>query len=334
MGYQKMEEEINNLEFETELPLDKLVKVIEETEDLSDSSNQKLTKIGLVGFGVVNQAIYKNIKNTLKDYVEIYSLENQYINNFAKTLDTDLNIITINTDYFPDKINKKDIVSGKNNFKKFGSKKSVKGLVELLKAYHDFDYKGILVIKSTVLPKLLEKRLFKKYKLKLDNFNLIFWPEFLNARTAEKDFITEIPLFGGDPILIEKAVQILNKFLIQGIHYYSTGTFTEVMEYKYFRNMLLMNHFAFLNTVPDLFETDIRRFNQYQKEHAYSFNEISIAQDGKLGVGGACLPKDLDNFIQAQYNLKGKKYLPKLDSELDSLNHLKNISNYNKTKRI
>jgi len=326
MGYQKMEEEI-------ELPLDKLVKSIEETEDLS---KQRLTKIGLVGFGVVNQAIYKNVKNTLKNCIEIYSLENKYINNFAKTLDTDLNIITINTDYFPDKINKEDTVSGKNNFKKFGSKKSVKGLVELFKAYHDFNYKGILIIKSTVLPNLLEKYLYKKHGLKLDNFNLIFWPEFLNARTAEKDFSTEIPLFGGDPILIEKAVQVLNKFLIHRIHYYSTGTFTEVMEYKYFRNMLLMNHFVFLNTVPDLFETDLRRFNQYQKEHTYGFNTFSIARDGKLGVGGACLPKDLDNFIQAQYNLKGKKYLKKnykFYDDLTSLNHLENISRYNKTKR-
>jgi len=330
MSYQKMEEEINNLDYEMELPLDKLVKVIEETENLS---NPKLTKIGLVGFGIVNQAIYKNVKNTLKDYVKIYSLEKQYLNNFLETLETDLNIITINTDYFPDKLDKENIVTKENNFKKFGSKKSLKGLVELLKAYHDFNYKGILVIKSTVLPKLLEKRLLKKYGLKLENFNLIFWPEFLNARTAEKDFSTEIPLFGGDPIIIEKVVQVLNKFLKYDIQYYSTGTFTEVMEYKYFRNMLLMNHFLFLNTIPDLFETDIRRFDQYQKKHAYSFNTFSIAQDGKLGVGGECLPKDLDNFIQAQYNLKGKKYLPK-NNDLNSLNHLENISSYNKTKRV
>jgi len=302
-----------------------------------DKSNQKLTKIGLVGFGVVNQAIYKNIKNTFKKNVEIYSLENQYINNFENTLKTDLNIITINTDYFPDKLDKENIITKKNNFKKFGSKKSVKGLIKLLKTYHNFGYKGILIIKSTVLPKLLEKYLYKKHGLRLDDFNLIFWPEFLNARTAEKDFSTEIPLFGGDPLLIEKTVYILNKFLIQGISCYSTGTITEVMEYKYFRNMLLMNHFVFLNTVPDLFETDIRKFNQYQNEHKHDFNTFSIASDGKLGVGGACLPKDLDNFIQAQYNLKDKKYLENkytFYEEISSLKHLENISKYNKTKRF
>jgi UDP-glucose 6-dehydrogenase len=294
---------------------------------------QKKINIGFIGFGVVNQSIYKNLKDSYKKEKYIYSLETRYYDNLDNILETDMVVITINTDYFPDKRNKKNIETNKNNFKKFGSKKSLFGLVNQLLFLYDNDYQGTVIIKSTVLPELLNKYLKKKDMNLFDtDLNIIFWPEFLNANTAEMDFKFEKPLFGGDPILIENLVDLLNTVLKNKIHVYDTGTFNEVMEFKYFRNMVLMNHFVFLNTIPELFKTDIRKFDLFLNNHPYEFNKLRIAADGRLGVGGACLPKDLDNFIQGYYNLQNKKYIEE-SNDLNAITHLENISLYNKSIR-
>jgi len=303
--------------------------------------NEKQIRLGLIGFGVVNQAIYQNIKNISKPSTIIYSLENRYSQNFAETLKTDINIITINTNYISDKLNTELLLSKKNNFKKFGSKKSLKGLMKLIQSYYINDYSGTLIIKSTCNPKLLNKYMLKKFQINIfEDMNILFWPEFLNAVTAKEDFETETPLIGGDTKLILETIPKLNKIFnkIFNISCINTGTAQEVMEYKYFRNMLLMNHFAFINTIPHLFDTDIRKFDKYQNSYKYNFNNFKIASDGHIGVGGACLPKDLDNYIQSIYNIDNKKYIETTGNSTNkkeaSLKHLENLSTYNKNLKM
>lgn len=292
------------------------------------AKNTKSVLVGLVGFGVVNQAVFNNMENYIKKDVVIYSLEPKYSNNFKKTLETDVVIITIPTNYIPDERDTETLITKKNNFKKFGSSKSLKALVKILYNYYSNNYTGLIIIKSTCNPKLLNKYLKEKYNITLDNFEIIFWPEFLNARTANQDFEKEIPLLGGDAKIIWKAIPLLIIIFKKSFEKYNTGTFQEVMEYKYFRNMILMNHFAFINTIPTLFDTDIRKFDELQKEYSYDFNTFKIASDGRLGVNGACLPKDLNNFIQSNYNLQDKKYF-ELDDNRNAIEFLKNISSYN-----
>jgi len=280
MSYKEMEEEMetNSIVQEEVLPYLTL-------ESKPSKVNFQRT-LGFVGFGIVNQGIYLNLKEDMKENVIIYSLEPKYKNNLEETLSTKVNIVTINTNYDEE-----------------GSLKSLNGLIELITFYAKNSYSGILVIKSTVMPKLLFNYLDDN-DINYSELRIIFWPEFLNARTAKEDFAIEIPLFGGDVQDIEELVKYLNIFFIRSFNNYQFGTWTEVMEYKYFRNMLLMNHFNFLNTVPELFETDIRRFNNFQNKHSFDFNSFSVSNDGKPGVGGACLPKDMANFIQYQYNIK------------------------------
>jgi UDP-glucose 6-dehydrogenase len=264
----------------------------------------EIPKIGFIGFGVVNQAIYNNLKSKAKKKVSIYSKEYKYIHNQEDNLDSDLIIITVPTNH------EKSIYDTNRN------------ITENLEYLTEKNYSGLIVIKSTCLPSDIDRLM-----LKFDNFknlSIVYWPEFLNSNSAKKDIKKEEIILGGDIKDAEEVLKIMYQVSIElstKTYFYSAQ---EAMEFKFYRNIYAMYKYVFHNNIPNLFRTDPRVLQKMLTRYPIQDEKLRIGNDGKQGVGGACLPKDNLNFIQSHEE----------DSEeFDSSELLKNLDIFNRNFR-
>lgn len=124
-----------------------------------------MLKIGICGLGFVGNAIYMNIKD--KDNIELYLYDlYKKIGKIEDILLSDILYLCLPTPYDD---NKKEY--------------SIYEIDKILEYLHDNNYKGTILIKSTLEP-LTTNKLSDKYI----NLYLIHNPEFLTARTAIDDF--------------------------------------------------------------------------------------------------------------------------------------------------
>ena len=225
-------------------------------------SNNK--NYGIIGFGNVGQALYFSLKD---DGVIHDKYKKPYQDNFEEILKTNIVFICVPTP-------EKDPLS------------------EMRRVLDDLDlhnYEGIVVIKSTVPPKSLEKY-FKDTNLKL-----VANPEFLNQNTRFKDALNQkIIVLGGDAVLIEKVIAFYNRNLkVTDVEYYPMS-FEEAMYFKYVRNLYSAWKVTFWNIIEDTIGNS--RFYNDMLEKLPLSDKIIVGLDGKRGYGGACLPKDAKNF--------------------------------------
>ena len=137
-----------------------------------------MKKIGICGLGFVGNAIYcffqnqyiknnnMNIVNSIRPYILLIYDKYKKINEFDILLDTDILYICLPTNY--------------NNTIKTYDMTELDNTIQLLDKHN---YKGIILIKSTVLP-LYCSTMNSLYT----NLKIIHNPEFLSARTAIIDF--------------------------------------------------------------------------------------------------------------------------------------------------
>jgi UDPglucose 6-dehydrogenase len=126
-------------------------------------------KIGLIGRGMVGDAIYRGLEY-LKHTVSFYDPKYPE-SNFSDILDSDCCFIAVPT--MPNDKNECDL--------------SI--LLEVLDQIHRMNYSGIICIKSTITPGTTQK-LIDKYT----NTKICVCPEFLKERSAYDDFIHNNPL--------------------------------------------------------------------------------------------------------------------------------------------
>lgn len=236
-------------------------------------------KIGFIGFGVVNQAVYQNLREEVKENVSVYSLEKDYIEKPEVNLDKDIVIITVPTDH-------KDSLAG-----------TLLNVTSNLEFLAKCQYEGIVVIKSTCLPRDIDS--LCKDKEGFQDLNIVYWPEFLSASTAQDDFYNEDIILGGNIMHTEKVFKILQAVLIRRHEGYLTLTAEEAMEFKIYRNVYAMYKYVFFNNLPNLFKTDPRKLQSLLACNPILDEKLKIGNDGKFGVGGACLPKDNLNLMQS-----------------------------------
>ena len=152
---------------------------------------------------------------------------------------------------------------------------------------------SITVIKSTVLPSILEK-------IEKANPKIIYNPEFLREKHANEDFMnSEMIIFGGDK---DVASQV-SKFYLDHSECKSTQhIFLDISSaslVKYSINTFLATKVLFFNEMHDVFnklnnnddwEIFIRAIS-LDKRIGKSHMNVP-GHDGKRGFGGACFPKD------------------------------------------
>ncbi len=170
---------------------------------------------------------------------------------------------------------------------------------------------SIIVIKSTVLPSILEN-------LEKTNTKIIYNPEFLREKHANEDFMnSEMIIFGGDK---EIASQVSKFYRDHSRCKSEKHIFMDISSaslVKYSINTFLASKVMFFNEIYEVFnklksndswESFIKTLS-LDKRIGESHMKIP-GHDGKKGFGGACFPKDTAALL---------KYAEDIGVELDIL---------------
>lgn len=170
---------------------------------------------------------------------------------------------------------------------------------EVLEQLHNHKYKGVVVIKSTIIPDYLHQ--FKKqYDLKI-----VYNPEFLTEANADADFLNPpFQVFGGkwrDCEVVEKAylrhssVRIVPTFKVD---------LTTASLLKYTINSWLATKVVFFNELYKLHQSGSSAVpweqftDMLSRDERIGRSHMSVpGPDGKFGFGGHCFPKDTEALL-------------------------------------
>ena len=165
-------------------------------------------------------------------------------------------------------------------------------LLGILKDIKQAGYTGLVVVKSTILPQYLE------------DFDVLYNPEFLSRATANTDF-TNPPMLiiGGDPVKAQQLLTIYRKYsTVQTDKVFITDIKTASLA-KYAMNSFYATKVTFMNQMYDVAQqlgadwtsiTDILKQHPWMGTHHFAVP----GPDGSRGFGGPCLPKDTEAMVK------------------------------------
>ena len=191
---------------------------------------------------------------------------------------------------------------------------------KVLKELHDYKYKGVVVVKSTITPDHLIR--FKKtYKL-----SLVYNPEFLTEANSFEDFINpSMQILGGkwrDCETVEKAY--VKHSSVKTVPTFKTDLITASL-IKYTINSWLATKVTFFNELYQLhnnsetkvpWETFTEMLSQ-DKRIGDSHMKVP-GPDGEIGFGGHCFPKDTKALLYYSKLKKAELKLLKASIEYNS----------------
>lgn len=166
---------------------------------------------------------------------------------------------------------------------------------------------SIKVIKSTVLPSILEK-------IKKIDAQVLYNPEFLREKHANEDFInSSMIILGGDRKLCKKVSELYKQHsrCLTNDHLFTDIETASLIKYSI--NTFLATKVIFFNEMHEI-------LNKMGTNDSWDYVQNIIARDdriglshmdvpghdGKLGFGGACFPKDCMAFLKYSNDLGSK----------------------------
>jgi len=156
---------------------------------------------------------------------------------------------------------------------------------------------GIIVIKSTVTPDIIEK-----FSRRGGGARVVYNPEFLTEKNACEDFVNpSMHIFGGDPEATKRLEQIYKDYsLCKPCPVYHM-TSTDASFVKYGINCFLASKVLWMNQFYDVIENFGGNYgiisNAIGTDPRIGRSHITVPGfDGKRGYGGACFPKDTAAF--------------------------------------
>jgi UDPglucose 6-dehydrogenase len=261
--------------------------------------------IGVIGVGMVGGAIIKSLKcKNIK-----FSCYDKYknIGNLEKCLETKILFLCL-----PTLFDEKSKSYNKNS------------ILETVKYLQENNYKGLIVLKSTVEPGTSQK-LSDKFK----NLKIFHNPEFLTARTAFEDFENQNHVVLGKTSRIgNDEIQPLYDFFknnyCDNISVVSSGE-SEMMK-------ITSNSFY---SVKIQFFTEIYLLCQKLNISYENVKDLILkngwvnkmhtqvpGHDGKVSYGGECFPKDSNALLS--FMKDNIEYYSILDSTVNERNKLRN----------
>lgn len=253
--------------------------------------------IGIVGMGVVGQAIYQNY---LEHGHSVISFDVKNRDSKLQTLlDAESIFVCVPTDTLND--NTCDISS----------------VDQTLFELYNLCYKGLIIIKSTMLPG--STHMFCK---KYPRLKICFVPEFLRQDHAKQDYLDQQRnlIVGCDRDDLFEIVKYVHQDFSQS---FMRLTATEAEFVKYFVNTFNSLRIVFANA---FYESCTQQGADYSKVLDCAISRNVIANDSYLkcsenlrGFGGKCLPKDTQSFTAflARSNIPHSLF----QSILDDNNH-------------
>jgi nucleotide sugar dehydrogenase len=237
--------------------------------------------VGICGLGFVGNAIH-SFMNTNIEHVIVYDKYKQ-INSLDSLLDTDILYICIPTPYI-------------DNIKTYNMDEMDNTLFLL----NELKYRGIILIKSTVLPDYCEKvnNTFPALKI-------IHNPEFLSAATAIKDFAEQSHIILGytenTKNIVDNVVLFYNMLFPNALISINNSTTSALT--KLACNSFYATKVQFFTEIYSLCNKIGVDFNDV-KDLMLNNNWINPmhttvpGSDGQISFGGACLPKDINALNQ------------------------------------
>ena len=236
-----------------------------------------IMKIGIIGYGFVGKALAAG----LNEDVSLLKIDPKLNTNINDLIDFKPNAIFI---CVPTPMNED-----------FSQDISI--LNDVIKKLNVLNLQSLIVIKSTVLPKYI-------IEIEKQISEFIYNPEFLREKHANQDFIeSKLIVFGENNTSAKKLEEIYrgHSKCICTDYIYTDAIAASLI--KYTINSFLATKVTFFNELNSL-------FNQSGTEESWDNFILAIANDprignshmqvpghdGRLGFGGACLPKDSNAF--------------------------------------
>ena len=251
-------------------------------------------KIGICGVGFVGNAImqclakYENNLSTIVYHIVAYD-KYKNLNTFTALLDSDICFICLPTLYDVEKKTYDTIELDKT-----------------LSLFSELNYKGILLIKSTVLP---------TYCLKMNNLypnlRIIHNPEFLSARTALEDFSKQKHIILGYTKQSEESILTVIDFYKTlfplarlSVCHSEAAELTKLACNSFYA--LKVQYFTELYLLCDKMNVSFEDVKTMMLNNGWIHAQhTSIpGHDGQLSFGGACLPKDISALNEFMKDLQ------------------------------
>lgn len=153
-------------------------------------------------------------------------------------------------------------------------------------------YKGITVVKSTILPHHLV------------GFDVVYNPEFLSRATADEDFINPpMVILGGDADKTQRLAEIYRTMSVVNMNNVIFTDIGTASMAKYCMNSFYATKITFMNQMYDVAESlDIewRKVTEILDKHPWmgTHHFMVPGPDGQRGFGGPCLPKDTAALVK------------------------------------
>ena len=153
-------------------------------------------------------------------------------------------------------------------------------------------YKGITVVKSTILPHHLE------------GYDVVLNPEFLSRGTANEDFISPpFVLFGGEQDQMDALYDIYSKYSLVDMSKVFLTDIKTASLYKYIVNSFYATKVTFMNQVYDVckqVDVDYNEIKNMMIWNPWIANQhIDVPGHEGRGFAGPCLPKDTQALADA-----------------------------------
>lgn len=228
----------------------------------------KVKQITIIGYGFVGQAVHSIINENKLCEVFIHDPYKKLYDQNFKT--SDIIFLCLPTP--------------------FNKELDVSLIVEYLDSLKDSYYKGLVVIKSTVI--------YSKISKYFEYLNIVINPEFLNQNTSFHDAKTQNTiLIGGDYNNSKKLMDLYtNNSILEDIQFELCSA-KEASEFKYIRNIYGAYKVLFWEFVQNTTGNSRKMAELYHKM-PYQSEMSQVSMDGYRGFGGACFPKDVAAFNQ------------------------------------
>ena len=256
-------------------------------------------KVAIIGYGFVG----KSLINGLKDSVTVKKIDPKLGTNINELKDflPEIIFICVPTPMNNDKTQDISIVES------------------VVDEINNLKINSLVVLKSTLVPNYV-----KDIENKLPRF--IYNPEFLREKHSDEDFInSEFIIFGGE----REEAENLSKFYkfhtkcICDDHIFTDSITAALI--KYTINTFLSVKVIFFNELKELFdaskaEEEWQNFTKYlSKDKRIGKSHMQVpGHDGRLGFGGACLPKDSNAFVRYAQRIDKKLNLIRTAIELNN----------------
>jgi nucleotide sugar dehydrogenase len=174
-----------------------------------------------------------------------------------------------------------------------------------LNSLSSMDYTGIIVIKSTVAPTVLQS-----FRDDFTKLNIVYNPEFLTEVNANDDFINPpFQIFGGDWDDCTRIEQIYIKYSLVRPSPTFKLDIKAASFLKYTINSWLATKVVFFNELRKLYATyDMSTpwsefIGVLAHEPRVGSSHMNVpGPDGQFGFGGNCFPKDTKAFVEESRN--------------------------------